>query len=119
MTPPTTRCRRGDVVLVPFPFTDLSTIKQRPALVVSPDAWNACQPDVILVAITSQMGVAPEVHDLVLGAADVAAAGLPKPSRVRATKLFTMHAGLLKRTLGRLPETSIQAVLTQLRTFFS
>lgn len=107
------------MVLVPFPFTDLSTIKQRPALVVSPDAWNASQPDVILVAITSQMGVAPEVHDLVLGAADVAAAGLPKPSRIRATKLFTMHAGLLKRTLGHLPPPTTEAVLVQLRNFLS
>jgi hypothetical protein len=68
MTPPTTSCRRGDVVLVPFPFTDLSTTKQRPALVVSPDAWNATQPDVMLIAITSQMAVAAGPQDLVLTA---------------------------------------------------
>lgn len=119
MMPPTTSSKRGDVVLVPFPFTDLSTTKQRPALVVSPDAWNATQPDVLLVAITSQMNVAFESQDVVLSATDSAAAGLPKPSRVRTTKLFTMHAGLLRRTLGRLPESSTQAVLAQLRTFFS
>ena len=119
MTPPTTSCRRGDVVLVPFPFTDLSTTKQRPALVISPDAWNATQPDVMLVAITSQMTVSPGPQDLVLSAADIAAAGLPKPSRVRTTKLFTMHSGLLKRTLGHLPETATGTVLVQLRAFFS
>jgi mRNA interferase MazF len=119
MTPPTTSCRRGDVVLVPFPFNDLSTTKQRPALVVSPDAWNAAQPDVMLVAITSQMNVAPGPQDMVLAPIDVAAAGLPKPSRVRTTKLFTMHSGLLKRTLGHLPDTTTNTVLTQLRTFFS
>jgi mRNA interferase MazF len=119
MTPPTTNYRRGDVVLVPFPFTDLSTTKQRPALVVSPDAWNATQPDVMLVAITSQMTVAPGPQDLVLTAPDIAAAGLPKPSRVRTTKLFTMHSGLLKRTLGRLPDATTNTVLIQLRTFLS
>ena len=54
MTPVATSCRRGEVVLVPFPFTDLSSAKQRPALVVSADDWNAAQPDVVLVAITSQ-----------------------------------------------------------------
>lgn len=119
MTPPTTSCRRGDVVLVPFPFTDLSATKQRPALVVSPDAWNAAQPDVMLVAITSQMTVPPGPQDLVLSVADVAAAGLPKPSRGRTTKLITMHSGLLKRTLGHLPDTTSTTVLAQLRVFFS
>ena len=119
MTPPTTSCRRGDVVLVPFPFTDLSAIKQRPALVVSPDAWNAAQSDVMLVAITSQMNVTPGPQDLVLTPADVATAGLPKPSRVRITKLFTMHSGLLKRTLGHLPDPTTDAILVQLRSFFS
>ena len=119
MTPPTTSCRRGDVVLVPFPFTDLSTTKQRPALVVSPDSWNAAQPDVILVAITSQMAVAPGQQDLVLNTADIAAAGLPKPSRIRVTKLFTMHSGLLKRNLGHLPDATTSAVLTRLCAFFS
>ncbi len=119
MTPPTTSCRRGDVVLVPFPFTDLSTTKQRPALVVSPDTWNATQPDVMLVALTSQMTGAPGAQDLMLAPADVAAAGLPKPSRVRTTKLFTMHQGLLKRTLGHLPDSTTAAVLAQLRNFFA
>lgn len=119
MTPSTTSCRRGDVVLVPFPFTDLSATKQRPALVVSPDEWNAAQPDVMLVAITSQMGVSPGLQDLMLDSADVAAAGLPKPSRVRATKLFTMHSGLLRRTLGHLPDATTNSVLAQLRAFFS
>ena len=52
--PSTTRYRRGDIVLVPFPFTDLSSTKKRPALVVSPDKFNEHAQDVVLVAITSQ-----------------------------------------------------------------
>ena len=119
MTPSTTSCRRGDVVLVPFPFTDLSTTKQRPALVVSPDAWNAAQPDVMLVAITSQLTVAPDIGTLDLPLADLSAAGLPKPSRIRTTKLFTMHQGLLKRTLGYLSPATTGTVLTELRRFFT
>lgn len=45
----------GDVVLVPFPFTDQSTTKQRPAVVVSSAAYNRIRRDVILMAITSQV----------------------------------------------------------------
>jgi len=47
------------------------------------------------------------------------AAGLPKSSRVRSAKLLTMHQGLLKRTLGHLPDETTHAVLVQLRSFFS
>jgi mRNA interferase MazF len=45
----------GDVVLVPFPFTDQSTTKKRPAVVVSSQLYNSERPDVIIMAITSQV----------------------------------------------------------------
>lgn len=44
----------GDVVLVPFPFTNQAASKQRPAVVVSSRAYNAAKPDIIVMAITSQ-----------------------------------------------------------------
>ena len=45
----------GDIVLVPFPFTDQSSIKKRPAVVVSSSAYNRDRPDIIILAVTSQM----------------------------------------------------------------
>ena len=45
----------GDIVLVPFPFTDQSTAKKRPAVVVSSDAYNQKRPDIIIMAVTSQI----------------------------------------------------------------
>ncbi len=45
----------GDVVLVPFPFTDQSTAKKRPAVVVSSAAYNAERRDLIVMAVTSQV----------------------------------------------------------------
>ena len=53
--PSTTHYKRGDVVLVPFPFTDLSSAKHRPALVISADALNSMRDDVLVAAITSQV----------------------------------------------------------------
>jgi mRNA interferase MazF len=47
-------CETGDVVLVRFPFTDLSAAKQRPALVVSPAAFAARHGDVVLLSLTSK-----------------------------------------------------------------
>jgi len=47
--PTTIGCEFGDVVLVPFPFTDQTTTKKRPAVVVSSDAYHRDRPDVILI----------------------------------------------------------------------
>lgn len=53
--PTTTACNFGHVALVRFPFTDQSGHKQRPAAVVSSAAYQRKRPDVILLAITSQI----------------------------------------------------------------
>jgi mRNA interferase MazF len=45
----------GDVMLVPFPFSDQTTTKQRPAVVISSTAYHQARPDVILLAVTSQV----------------------------------------------------------------
>jgi hypothetical protein len=53
--PSTTRYKRGDIVLVSFPFTDLSTSKRRPALVVSPDSFNETMRDLVLAATEGRL----------------------------------------------------------------
>lgn len=45
----------GDVVLVPFPYTDESAVKQRPAVVLSSKVYNATHPDLILAPITGRL----------------------------------------------------------------
>ncbi len=43
----------GDIVLVPFPFTDQSATKKRPAAVISSEAYHQQRPDLIIMAVTS------------------------------------------------------------------
>src|SRR4051794_41903781 len=45
----------GEVVLVPFPFTDQTTSKRRPAVVISSDAYNAERRGLIILALTSRV----------------------------------------------------------------
>jgi len=47
----------GDVVLVPFPFTNQSGAKKRPAVIVSSNAYNTKRRDLIILAITSQVRI--------------------------------------------------------------
>ena len=82
--PSTTRYKRGDIVLVPFPFTDLSSSKRRPALVISPDDFNTRMQDLVVAAITSQM--TDEGDAVTIEASDCVDGTLPKTSVVKLPK---------------------------------
>lgn len=71
----------GDVVLVPFPFTSQAASKKRPAVVVSAGAYNAAKPDVILMAITSQLRAQAVFGEVWVR--DWKATGLLKPSAIK------------------------------------
>ena len=47
----------GDVLLVPFPFTDQTTTKKRPTIVISSDSYNHSKLDLLLIAVTSQVKI--------------------------------------------------------------
>lgn len=57
---------RGDIVLLPFPFTDLSARKVRPTVVLSSASYHATEPDLILGAITTNLTAATASVDYVL-----------------------------------------------------
>jgi mRNA interferase MazF len=71
----------GDVVLVPFPFTDQTGAKKRPAVVVNSIAYNIARFDVILMAITSQRKSLMSFGEVEI--VEWAKAGLLKPSVVK------------------------------------
>jgi mRNA interferase MazF len=91
---------RGDIVLVPFPFTDLSATKRRPAVVV----WADSSGEDYVLAFISSRDISPSVADIVLLPThpEFALTGLSVPSRIRTTKLVTLARPLLRRWLGRL-----------------
>ena len=101
---------RGDVVLVPFPFTDLSATRVRPALVVSSEAFRSAGPDLILAMITSQTQTSRT--DCVLE--DWRDAGLIHPSWVRA-KVATLAESLIQFSPGRLSARDLKNVGARLR----
>src|SRR3954463_7423971 len=109
--PSTTSYKRGDIVLVPFPFTDLSTAKQRPAVVVSSDALNSIRHDVLVAAISSQIPAALSSDEFMIPPADLAAGGLPKSSIIRLSKLVALHQQLVIKRLGALPPPTLTRVL--------
>ena len=99
--------QRGDVVLVPFPFSDLSTTKVRPAVIVSSATYHATEPDLLLAAITSNIAAAKTKVDYVL--ADWEAAGLRYPSAFKPV-LFTLDPVRVIFRMGALTPADLKQV---------
>jgi mRNA interferase MazF len=89
----------GDVVLVPFPFTSQRASKKRPAVVISNRAYGTTRPDLIVMAITSQLRPSPGMGDAWIS--HWQAAGLLKPSVVKPV-FATLEQRLVLRRLGAL-----------------
>lgn len=97
--PNTTNYKFGQIVLVRFPFTDQRGGKQRPAVVVSSTAYNQARPDIILMAVTSQVRAKAGFGEAVIQ--DWQAAGLLKPSAIKPI-VFTAEKTIVRKSLGQL-----------------
>ena len=97
----------GDVVLVPFPFTDQSAVKKRPAVVISSDAYHRERPDLIIMAITGQVRAAQTVSETFVQ--DWHDAGLLKPSVIKPV-ITTLERGLVIKRLGQLKGNNLTAL---------
>lgn len=91
--------QRGDVVLIPFPFTDLTATKTRPAVVVSSPAYQAVRTELLLAYVSSQIAKATPPIDYVLK--EWKRAGLPKPSFIRP-KVAAIEPTLVVHQVGQL-----------------
>lgn len=104
---------QGDVIRVPFPYTDKATRQHRPALVVSRGAIGAERNLLWVAMITSAANRAwPDDEEV----EDIAEAGLPAPSVVRPCKIATIEARHAER-LGALSPAAIARVLQTLQTY--
>lgn len=97
----------GEVVLVPFPFTDQSGAKKRPAVVVSSSGYNANRRDLVIMAITSQVRTPPGFGEALV--AEWQAAGLIKPSVFKPV-FTTIEQGLVVRTMGALSNNDLRTL---------
>jgi len=107
-----TAYKRSDIILVPFPFSNQSTTKKRPAVIISSDNYNNVSSDVIIMAITSQV---QHIHDIgERKLKDWKAEGLLKPSAIKSA-VSTLEQKLIIRKLGVLSADDINAMDSALK----
>lgn len=103
----------GDIILVPFPFTDQSVSKKRPAVIISSTDYNRDRPDLIIMAITSQLKPGTSIGEVIVEHWE--SAGLLKPSAIKPV-ITTIEKPLVLKKLGSLQESDQIALQQSLRT---
>lgn len=99
---------QGEIVLVPVPFTDLSSQKRRPVIVISSDNYNRLSSDIVVVAMTSNP--APVAHSFTIDSQDLVAGALNRPGTVRVDKIYTLHTALVVKRFGKVSSQIIQRI---------
>ena len=113
-----TSYEQGDIVLVPFPFTDLSIIKKRPALVVSADWYNKRYRDVVLVAVTSHVPPILDELDYRITETDFKTGKLYKDSIVKLGKVFTIENSLIIKKICDVHGRIMDKILDQMHNVY-
>jgi len=104
--------KQGDIVLVPVPFTDLTSTRRRPVIVLSIDAYQSVTADFVGVAMTSNLK--PEPYSFEVTTADLTLGTLNRPGRVRADKIFTLAQSIIVTRFGRVSPLVLDRIRKQL-----
>jgi len=98
-----------EIVLLPFPFSDQSGAKRRPALIISNDKFNSKSPDLIVCAITSNIDPS-DPYSVFIEKEDWKA-GLYSESCVKSSLILTVHKGLVLKKIGWLSAERFNQVM--------
>ena len=104
---------KGDIVIIPFPFSDLSGSKRRPALVIAD--WGGS--DVMLCQVTSKSKF--DGQEIDLAKTDFVSGSLPIDSNIRPNKVFTADRRIILSTAGRIRQTKREEVIKRIVALLS
>ncbi len=96
---------RGQLVIIPFPFSDLTTTKRRPVVLLTTPDENG---DFICLAVTSKGYHAGAVP---LSKGDLQQGILPKASWISTDKVFTLSASIIAKAVGQIKEPVMQVAI--------
>ena len=99
---------QGEILIVPFPFSNLTGSKQRPVLVISKNTYNKDTEDIITCGITSNLKDAK--HSVLIGNNNLEYGQIPTQSRIKVDKLFTMDKSIIKKKIAKINNETMDKV---------
>ena len=112
MTKSGIKFERGEMVLVPFPFTDMSQSKLRPVLVISNISYSKTSSDFICCGITSNLN--NKKNSILLENSDMKDGVLAKKSRIKFDNIFTLQKDLAVRKIGQINSKKLNLVVNSI-----
>jgi mRNA interferase MazF len=109
--------KQKEIVLLPYPFTDMEGKKVRPALIVSNDSYNKQSEDCIMVPLTSVMKDEP--YSITVEQKDLNSGKLLKTSRIKADKLFSIEKSIVIMKIGSIDDMTFAKVKTEINKIIS
>ena len=99
---------QGDILLIPVPFTDLSSQKRRPVIVISNDAYNRKTGDIVVVAMTSNPATVE--YSFAITSSDLKNGILNRPGKVRVDKIYALSQTIIAKTFGRINDATMDRI---------
>jgi len=111
-----TNYEQGEIVLIPFPFSDLSSIKQRPVLILSNNNYNKDTEDIVTCGITSNLK--DSAYSVLIDKNDLSKGFIPLKSRIKVDKIFTLEQTLIRKKLAKVNKKIIEKVKQKILNLF-
>ena len=108
--------KQREIILIPFPYSYLTTSKQRPALILSNNNYNTRFPDILACVITSNLF--KDTYSVELENTDLESGILPEKSIIKCHKLFTIDQSLILRRFSLVTERKFNEVKSALHKLF-
>lgn len=105
--------KQRDIILIPFPFSDQSGQKVRPALIISNDKFNQSGEDAVVCAITSNLK--PSKYSLIISSKDIEMGALYEKSSVKVEAILKVKKMLIIKRIAILDKTKFLEVISALQ----
>lgn len=102
---------QGEILIVPFPFSDLSSIKQRPVLILSKDIDIKSSEDIITCGITSN--IKGSKYSILIDNNNLEDGEIPAQSRIKIDKLFTLNQQIIRKKVAKLNKETFDKVRSE------
>jgi len=103
-----TMYKQGEIITIPFPFTDLTIVKQRPALIISKNQYNEKTEDIIVCGITSNLKNSE--FSVLIDNKNLVEGKIPTKSRIKVDKIYTLRKNMIRNKIARVDQETFNKI---------